>query len=277
MFYKRCMTADGLPPPRPDIFGDMKIANEFLIWTPSRSAQLLEPGRLARAAWAFPLGGLVVGLLGAYSYVVASLAGLPVVACALLALAALVLLTGGLHADGLADMADGLGGNSRERRLEIMRDSRIGAYGVMALVFVIGLDAAALVSIEGADAGPYAVMAVLTAAATASRAAMVLVMKLLPPARDDGLGAWAGQPSWTGVIIAAVYALLVVLVGLATYPWWVTVVTSAAGLLAVAAVMAIAARAFGGYTGDVLGAVQQVSETAMLLAASAALTLHAAS
>ena len=277
MFYKRSMSSDDLPPPRPGMIGDIKVANAFLVWTPSRSAQILAPGRLAQAAWAFPVVGLGIGLLGAYLYVAASFIGLPVVACVLLALATMVVLTGGLHADGLADMADGLGGDSRERRLEIMRDSRIGAYGVMALVFVIGLDAAALVSIEGAHASRFAVMAVLAVTATASRAAMVLVMKLLPPARKDGLGAWAGQPSWTGVIIAAVFALLAVLIVLATYAWWVAVVTVAAGLLAVAAVMAIAARAFGGHTGDVLGAVQQVSETAMLLAASAALSLYAAS
>ncbi len=277
MAYKRGMSSDDLPPPRFDIFGDANVASAFLTWKRGRSARLLEPGRLAQAAWAFPAAGFSVGIFGAVPYFVGSWVGLPAIACALFSLATMAVLTGGLHADGLADTADGLGGRDRSQRLEIMRDSRIGAYGVMALVFVIGIDAAALVAIDGVHPSGFAVFGVLAAVASASRAAMVLVMKLLPPARSDGLGAWAGRPTWTRVALAGLVTWIVMLYPLVLYAWWVMVLMVAAGLAATIAVMAIAKRAFGGYTGDVLGAVQHVSEMAMLLAAAAALTHYTAS
>ena len=94
---------------------------------------------LAAAVRAFPLVGLLVGSAGALVYAVADLLGLSSSIAALLAIGAMVILTGGLHEDGLADSADGLGATTREKALAIMRDSHIGTFGVMALLFVLSL------------------------------------------------------------------------------------------------------------------------------------------
>ena len=154
--------------------------------------------RGARAAWAWPLAGAVVAGLAALAGWVAGVLGLTPALVAGLTLATGVAVTGALHEDGLADSADGLwGGWTRERRLEIMRDSRIGTYGVLALVFVTGLRWAALTAIVAAGAllGP------LLAAAMLSRAAMAVLMARLPHARTDGLGHGTGRPPFPAVLL----------------------------------------------------------------------------
>ncbi len=136
---------------------------------------------VARAAWAFPLVGILTGALSGLVYGAATLLGLPPLASALLAIAAGVLLTGGLHEDGLADVADGFGGGlAQARKLEIMRDSRIGSYGVVALVLVLGLTATGIAG--------HGTLWNFIAVGAISRAAMLLPMAFLPPARKDGLG-----------------------------------------------------------------------------------------
>ncbi|WP_181180926.1 adenosylcobinamide-GDP ribazoletransferase, partial [Paracoccus sp. FO-3] len=127
------------------------------------------PPTLAQAAWAFPLVGLAVGFIGAAVLGLAALAGLPGMVAALLAVGAMILATGALHEDGLADCADGSGGATRERRLEIMRDSRIGSYGVLALVLVTGLRVAAIAALV---AQPWLAAAAVAGLAAASRAGM---------------------------------------------------------------------------------------------------------
>ena len=148
-------------------------------------------GAISRAAWAFPLVGVVVGLVGAVVYGLAYHLGLPFWPAAALCIAATMTLTGCLHEDGLADTIDGFGGGeTRERKLDIMRDSRIGTYGVCALVIAILLRVSALALIGA----PGPVTAALIAAHAAGRAVMPAIMALLPPARPDGLSASAGQP-----------------------------------------------------------------------------------
>jgi adenosylcobinamide-GDP ribazoletransferase len=198
-----------------------------------------------------PLVGLVVGVCGA---LVAWLAlgglGLPPWPAALLTVGATVWITGALHEDGLADLADGCGGAfERSRKLAIMRDSRIGAYGVLALILSIGLRGAALAALA-APAGPETAV-------------------VLAPARDDGLAAAAGRPGLTDALTAV--ALALALAALAVGPG-LALGFALAALAAAAVTAAIAARQVGGYTGDVLGAVQQTAETAALLAAAALLT-----
>ena len=145
---------------------------------------------LAAARWAFPLAGLPVGLVIACAYIGLSWLGLPVLLSAILALTAGVLTTGGLHEDGLADSADGFGGgHNRERKLEIMKDSRIGSYGVLALIMVMS---ARVVALSSLSASMTAFLGIL-AFAMASRMLMVGYLSLLPAARSDGLGRHASH------------------------------------------------------------------------------------
>ncbi len=243
---------------RQDLFG----AAAFLTRLPlGRPAPL--PGALAQASWAFPVVGAAIGLWGGVAYGIALSLGLPTAAAALLAVLATALATGALHEDGLADTADGLGGGrDREQALAIMRDSRSGAFGVLALVFSVGLRAAALAVFVAA--GP--AIAALIAAHAGGRGLLPLVLRALEPARADGLGATAGRPeagmAWSAAAIAAVVAVLAL--GLGRGLLALLLAGLAAALLA-----SLARRRLGGYTGDVLGAIEQGGETAMLLVAAA--------
>jgi adenosylcobinamide-GDP ribazoletransferase len=218
---------------------------------------------VANAAWAFPVTGLVVGLIGALVYALAHRLGLPAWPAAALSVAATLVATGALHEDGLADTADGFGGgNIREQKLEIMRDSRTGAYGVCALVQSLLLRIGALASFTDA----YAVIWALLASHCAARVAMVILMWLLPPARGDGLSYEAGGPPGDGVAAAAAIALVVLLFCL--HP--LRGVIAALALIAAVALMAwLAMRQIDGQTGDVLGATEQVGEIVVLLVAVA--------
>jgi adenosylcobinamide-GDP ribazoletransferase len=218
---------------------------------------------VANAAWAFPVTGLVVGLIGALVYVLAHRLGLPAWPAAALSVAATLVVTGALHEDGLADTADGFGGgDTRQSKLDIMRDSRTGAYGVCALVLVLLLRIGALASF--ADA--YAVVWALLASHCAARAAMVTMMWLLPPARSEGLSFEAGGPPGEGVAAAAAIAFVVLLVCLHPMRGFIAALVLIA---AVALIAWLAMRQIEGQTGDVLGAVEQVGEVAVLLVAVA--------
>ncbi|MEL7098682.1 MAG: adenosylcobinamide-GDP ribazoletransferase [Pseudomonadota bacterium] len=203
----------------------------------------------ARAVWAFPLVGMVLGLMAALAY---ALGPTPMIAAGL-ALATLAMLTGGLHEDGLADTVDGLwGGHDRPRRLDIMKDSRIGAYGVLALVLVTGLRWSALTA-----AGPLA----LVAAASLSRASMPVIMAWLPHARADGLSRSVGAPTPTMAFVAAALGT-----GIAAVAIGVPALKALAATACVVLVLGwIARRKIGGQTGDILGAAQQLSEAAILI------------
>lgn len=220
--------------------------------------------QLAGASWAFPVVGALIGAIGAVVFVLASAIGLPPWVAALLAVAATVLASGGLHEDGLADVADGFGGGlAPEDKLAIMRDSRIGTYGTLALILSVALRAAALAAI----AEPLAAAAALVAAHTVARACLPAVMRGVPLARADGLAAEAGMPESATVGTALGLAGLVafVMLGVGT-----AVLALAAGAAAAAAMAVLARRQIGGYSGDVLGAVQQFAEIAILLAVAAA-------
>jgi adenosylcobinamide-GDP ribazoletransferase len=167
-----------------DAIADLRIAASFVTLLPIGSSKPAGDGAIARATWALPIAGLLVGLAGALVYKISSRLGLAPNLSALLALATTALVTGALHEDGLADTSDGLGGGrTRERKLEIMRDSRIGTYGVCALILSFGLRWGALATI----ADPWAVTLALCAAHAAARAGVPAFMSLVPPARPDGL------------------------------------------------------------------------------------------
>lgn len=240
---------------------EILVAAGFLTRLPVHPAQPPTDGALARAGWAFPLIGIAIGLIGWFPYRVAEALGLPAMAAALLAVSATVLLTGGLHEDGLADTADGLGGGAtREAKLAIMHDSRSGAFGVLALIFSVGLRAVALAAV--ADGGA---LGALVAAHALARGALPMALWMLDPARSDGLGAEAGRPTRAVALGAAGIGVAVSLVALGGGLGFIAVLFAAAGMISIALV---ARRALGGYTGDVLGAIEQGGETIMLLAAS---------
>ena len=244
------------------IFAGFALATAFFTRLPV-APPACRAERLADAAWAFPLVGAGIGGLAAFAFLLAQLLGLGDWPAAILAVLATVVLTGALHEDGIADTADGLiGGHDRDQRLAIMRDSRHGTFGVVAIVLSVLLRAAALAGIgEPISAG-----LALIAAHAASRATLPVAMFVLAPARADGLGAAAGRPRGLFAIEAPAIGLLITLAALGPERG------AAAFLLAAAAVFALgllAQRRIGGYTGDVLGAFQQVAEIVILVTAAA--------
>ena len=211
-----------------------------------------------------PLAGLLLALPAALAMVAAWEIRLGPFVAATLALAVGALVTGAMHEDGLADVADGLGGATRERRLEIMRDSRIGAYGGTALFLTLALRAGALATLLDRG-GRHAVYGLLFAAAV-SRTAALAPMVLLGPARRDGAAASVGRPTGATVAIAAVSSLALagvfLVLGLPPLGLALMLVLAPAAALALTWV---ARRRLGGQTGDVIGACQQVAEVAALL------------
>jgi adenosylcobinamide-GDP ribazoletransferase len=222
-----------------------------------------EPGRLARASRYYPLVGQLVGVFSALVYL-AAVQLLPTVMAALLAVAAGTLITGALHEDGLADTADGLGGGrDRDQRLAIMKDSRIGTYGALALGLTTALKVAALAGLP-----PALAPAALVAGHGIARAANVIAMRL-PYAGAPGGGKLelAGHAPTLGETALAM--------ALAAWPLlFLPIAGWAAGLLAaacVAVLLALAARRLiGGWTGDVLGAIEQGVEALFLVGMLAA-------
>ncbi|SFD46113.1 cobalamin-5'-phosphate synthase [Sulfitobacter brevis] len=213
---------------------------------------------MAAAAWAYPVAGFAVGLVAvAFGSVLAALSVAPPVA-ALFVMATMILLTGAMHEDGLADCADGFwGGWDRDRRLEIMKDSQIGTYGVIGLALSLGLRWMVLTLLI--EQGALGIG--LLGAAVISRAAMVWVMYHLPNARAVGLSRLTGRPDQAATGGAIVLAVLISLWVAGLGFFW---------LLAIAAAVAfgsaqIARRKIGGQTGDVLGAIQQLVDLAVLV------------
>lgn len=219
-------------------------------------------GTGAASAWAWPLVGAVLGALGAALASAALWLGITPGVTAVLVLALGAMLTGGLHEDGLSDSADGLyGGWTRERRLEIMKDSRVGSYGVLALVLVTLARWSALTAIL-VHGGHWAA---LVATGALSRAPMGLVMALLPNARGTGLSHATGRP---GLATALLGVALAVALAAGTSGW--TAVPLVFATLGVTLWLAFTAlRRIGGQTGDILGATQQLAEVACLATLSA--------
>ena len=219
--------------------------------------------RAAQATWAYPLVGAVLGFgVGIIGLLLLWIGTPPGIAATLL-LAAFAYLTGAMHEDGLADCADGIGGAAQPaQRLEIMKDSRIGAFGAIALVLVL------IARWSGVGALNFAGLPlVLMSVAAASRVPMVLAMYLMDNARNTGLSASVGRPPAISVAVALIIGLLACLVGAGLAGglifFW--------ALLGATPVLLLAKRMIGGQTGDVLGASQQCAEVAALAAAVAVL------
>ena len=232
---------------------DIPAAIGLLTRLPIRVDAELATQRAARSAWAWPLAGLVPALIGWGLGVAALSAGLPPLFAACLALLGQIMVTGALHEDGVADVADGFwGGYDRDRRLDIMKDSRIGAYGVIGLILSLGLRVSALAVLLTTPG----VLSALVVISVSSRLPMVLLMAALPNARGHGLASQVGRPPAVTAWCASGVTGLVVLIAMPSV-LLPLLVCLGIGALALAA---LAKAKIGGQTGDVLGASQQISE-----------------
>ncbi|UWR89287.1 adenosylcobinamide-GDP ribazoletransferase [Phaeobacter inhibens] len=248
-----------------DISGvDFLLVLILLTRLPMPRLQKQQFARHAHAAWAFPFAGVAVAVPACLLAVIAQGMGLSPMLAAGIALLTQTLLTGAMHEDGLADTADGFwGGFTRERRLEIMKDSQIGTYGVLALIMTIGLRWIAYASLLAADS----VWALLPVAML-SRAMMPVVMAALPNARTTGLSSSVGRPPWRVCGLGLAIATLAAVLFLGWNAWGPLL-----AMCMVSAVIAATARTkIGGQTGDVLGATQQLCELVALLCLSATLS-----
>jgi adenosylcobinamide-GDP ribazoletransferase len=229
-------------------------------------------GRLSRAVRAFPLAGVLIVLPAAALAALLSAVHAPPLLLAFAALALQVLVTGALHEDGLSDSADGIGGGrDRDSALAIMKDSRVGSYGVVALVLSFGLRAAAIAALA-AVLTPSGLGMALLGVAAASRTAMVWHWSLLPPARRDGVAASVGEPESRATLFALASGILIaalLLLPHATLP--AILLALAAAVLAVLVFNRMALGKIGGHTGDTIGATQQLAEMSVLFALALAL------
>lgn len=235
---------------------------------PAASRTSPAPWPLARSIWCWPAIATLIGASTGCVLAGLRMAHVPALAAAGLALACQTILTGGLHEDGLADMADGCGGTTPERRLTIMRDSRVGSYGVLALGLCLLIRASALAALPLA-----ACLAVCATSACLARAAMLLVPLLAPPARPDGLArALTPLPAYPLSIAAVLAASVTVALGLVAHgtnllgpSCWLVILAPTGIAFATAALVALwSKRLLGGYTGDVLGCCAVLVECLLL-------------
>jgi adenosylcobinamide-GDP ribazoletransferase len=238
-------------------------AVQFLTRLPTPALVGFQADWINRSARYFPVAGQLVGLMSGAIWVLADRfwSGLPAAA---LAVAAGVLITGGFHEDGLADTADGLGGGQdRGRRLEIMKDSRIGAFGALALGLTLALRITLL-----AGQPPWAGAVALVVAHGGARAAAVVVMAALPYAGDPGAAKIKPVPRgvrWPEAALAlALGGWPLLFLGVPRAALAIVLAAAAAGVMAL-----LSRKLIGGVTGDILGAVEQLAEIALLMAATA--------
>lgn len=211
----------------------------------------------ARTVWAFPFVGAAIGAVGGLIIALCARAGMPPSLAAAWALAVMTLLSGALHEDGLADLADGFGGGGTpERKLEIMRDSRIGSFGALALVLATAIRISSVAALASRPVGA------LIAAGALSRGSMAIPLLLLEPARAKGLGALvigAGVRRWICLALTLGIVAAVVPPGQAA-------AACGAAVAAALVITELARRQIGGFTGDVLGGCAVVVECAGLTA-----------
>lgn len=236
-------------------FKDISTALALLTRLPVRA----EFDRKSDASWAYPLAGTVIAIL---ANIIAGLAlwfGVDPALAAVIWIAAALVLTGAMHEDGLADTADGFwGGWDPAKRLEIMKDSLIGSYGVLALVLSVAARWAALWLLMAHSNWFWTMIAI----ETLSRAVMPALMHALPNARDTGLSHSQGQPTRETAALALAIGAAISLLMLGLYAIPLILLAGAAAAL----VGWLAKSKIGGQTGDVLGATQQITAITLLIA-----------
>ncbi len=234
---------------------DLGTAASILTRVPLAS-NWVNPARMAQAVWAYPIIGALVGLLGGLALNALIWIGFLAGVSAAVALGVVILLTGAMHEDGLADTADGLGGGTdKASALEIMKDSRVGAYGVIALLLFTIARWSALEQLAG-----QAAIASMIVAGTLSRGTVSVVMAAMANARDGGLSSYVGRPAAQHGIVAFAISFTI---ALAFCGWWGLLVAPVA-LLGSLPLVFLASKKLGGQTGDVLGAIQVCVEVVVL-------------
>ena len=247
------------------ILGATARSLAFLTRLPAPKRAFSGSHSLGADAAAFPLAGLVAALPAALVLILADAAGLSPLVAALLGVATLIAVTGALHEDGLADVADGLGGHHPpERALAIMKDSRIGSYGTLALILSVGLRVGLVAALLPAGAGAAALA--LLASAALSRGAMVWLWSSLPSANPGGVAGRAGQPEQrTGRTALLLGVALFLALTIVVFALWKPFVGLALGGAVLLWFRGFIRRRLGGQTGDCLGAAQQLIEIAALI------------
>jgi len=223
--------------------------------------------RARKASWAYPLVGAIIGAAASLIANILYAIGFPVTICIIMALITMISLTGGLHEDGLSDSADGLwGGKDKDSILKIMKDSRIGAYGAIALILVI--------------LGRYTTMSdllkinqlflPLVAAGAISRVPMVGAMVYMRPARTEGLSYSVGAPPSFSFIIALIIGVLSCILAVGLLSIFVFIGVGLSSII----IFYIINKKINGQTGDVLGASQQFAELIALSIISGVLMIN---
>jgi adenosylcobinamide-GDP ribazoletransferase len=243
---------------------DFRTAVAFLTRLPMPHPDGAMPPNFVRAHRMFPVVGAMIGAAVGLLCLGLRYAGVPDLAAAALALGGSAILTGALHEDGLADVADGFGGGRNlEAKLEIMRDSRLGTYGAVGLLVSFAAKLSALAAIPDSHVVP-----ALIAAHALARGILPAMSMNLPYARKDGLARNAGQPD---AAISAMAGGLALVIALLSLSWTNAMFAALAAGLGGFCMAWLAMRQIGGQTGDVLGGAEQVSETAILVLLAARL------
>jgi adenosylcobinamide-GDP ribazoletransferase len=241
------------------LLNDGILAMTLLTRIPMPPARTWDAAAQSHAVWAYPIVGAMIGAIGAIVFWAARNIGLPANPAAWSAVAAMILATGCFHEDGLADFWDGIGGGQTiTRKLEIMRDSRIGSYGAAALITSLGLRTALIAALDTVGSAEVA----LIAAGLLGRCGIVAVLHLIGPARADGLAATAAAPPALCVAAAMLFGVSVF--------WLCQASAAVAAIAATGIVVGLMTRLMRhqieGYTGDGLGATEQKIEGAVLAA-----------
>lgn len=239
---------------------DLLMALRFFSRLPTGAGPHERP-ELSRIAVVLPLAAVIMGIIPIAILIGGVALNLPFYFAAALSVAAMVVVGGAMMEDGLADAADGLfGGHTRLRRLEILKDSRHGSYGVAALCLFLLLRVTALGSV--AEANPLMAGLLWLAANIAGRSASLWLAVALPLARPEGAAATAGAlPRPQFLLGAAIAALIVLVSGVPTIGVIVALPVLA---LTVWSWSALCRRLVGGQTGDLIGAAASIGEIAML-------------
>lgn len=233
------------------MLGDARVALAFLTRIPVDDGRMLDARAMNRAAVWFPVVGLLVGSVVGGVRLLADLA-LPTGPATVLALVAGILLTGAFHEDGLADIADGVGAHvGRERKLEILRDSRVGTYGALAVALPLLFAYACLTPLDGEE-----FLAAVVCAHVLGRWSVLPHSRLAGPARTDGSGSLV-RATVAGLALGTVFAAGVV--GVAAGPIDGGIMLAVAIAVTLGAGLALA-RVLGGVTGDSYGAVNKLVE-----------------
>jgi adenosylcobinamide-GDP ribazoletransferase len=243
---------------------DLKTAVAFLTRLPMPHPDGAMPQNFIRAHRMFPVVGAAIGGVVGLLCVGLRMIGVPDLAAAALALGASAILTGALHEDGLADVADGFGGGrDADAKLEIMRDSRLGTYGALILLVSFVAKLSALAALPDGLVVPG-----LIAAHALARGVLPAMSMNLPYARKDGLARTAGRPD---AAIAATAGAIAFGIALLSLPWASALSAAIVAGLSGLGMALLARRQIGGQTGDVLGGAEQVGETAILVLLAAQL------